>query len=380
VMVDITSHKRADGLLREHASLLDLTHDTVFVRDMTDVITYWNHGAEELYGWKKEEAVGQVSHHLMQTNFPLRLEQINEELLSTGRWEGELTHTKRDTTQVAVASRWSLQRDENGNPVAILETNNDITERRRAEEALQKAQAELAHVTRVTAMGELTSSIAHEVNQPLTAIVTNGNASLRWLAGEPLNLDEARESLERIIKEAHRASEVIARIRTLVKKSVPQKGRLDIAELIQDVVTLVQGELRRNRVILVAEVGTDIPHVHGDRVQLQQVLLNLLINGIEAMSTVTDRPRKLVISADRSETDNVLVAVKDSGVGIREQNRDQLFDAFFTTKAEGLGMGLSISRSIIEAHGGRLWAMANDGWGATFQFTLPTNHDVREGV
>src|SRR5262245_4759309 len=169
--------------LREQADLLDLTHDTVFVRDMRDVITYWNRGAAERYGWQKEAAVGQVSHDLLRTIFPAPLEEINAELLGTGRWEGELVHTKRAGTQVVVASRWSLQRDEQGNPVAILETNNDITERKRAEEALQKTQTELAHVARVTTLGELATSIAHEINQPLAAIVTNGSAGLRWLAG-----------------------------------------------------------------------------------------------------------------------------------------------------------------------------------------------------
>src|SRR4029077_15432058 len=167
--------------LRVQASLLNLTHDTVFVRDMNDLITYWNRGAEELYGWQREEAIGQVSHQFMQTIFPAPLEEINEELLRTGRWEGELTQTKREGRQVVVASRWSLQRDEQERPAAILETNNDITERKRAEESLNKAQAALAHVTRVMTMGELAASIAHEINQPLAAAVTNGSACTRWL-------------------------------------------------------------------------------------------------------------------------------------------------------------------------------------------------------
>src|SRR5499433_2690259 len=185
--------------LREQARLLDLTHDTIFVRDMNDVITYWNRGAEKLYGWTIEEAVGKVTHQLLQTIFPAPLERINEELLRTDRWEGELVHTKRDGTQVTVASRWSLQRDDHGRSGAILETNNDINERKQAEEARRAAQAELAHVGRVMTIGELTASIAHEVNQPLTGMVLNANASLRWLAGATPNLDEAREALSRII-------------------------------------------------------------------------------------------------------------------------------------------------------------------------------------
>ncbi len=217
--------KRGEEALRERAKLLDLTHDTVFVRDNNDVITFWNHGAEKLYGWTKNEAVGRVSHHLTQTIFPAPLEEINAELNSTGRWEGELIHTRRDGTQVVVASRWALQLDDKrGKPIAILETNNDITESKRAEEALHKAQAELAHVTRVATLGEMTASISHEVNQPLAAVVTNANACLRWLARQSPDLDEARTAVERIIRDGSRASEVIGRIRDLVKKSPPRAG------------------------------------------------------------------------------------------------------------------------------------------------------------
>jgi PAS domain S-box-containing protein len=365
--------ERAEEKLREQASLLDLTHDTVFVRDMNDIITYWNHGAEEQYGWTSKEAVGRVSHQLAQTIFPAPLEEINAELLRRGRWEGELIHRKRDGTQVVVASRWALQRDAQGQAVAVLETNNDITERKRTEEALHKAQAELAHVTRVMTMGELTSSIAHEVNQPLTAVVTNGNACLRWLATQPPNLDEARESVGRIIRDGHRASEVIGRVRASFRKATPEKARLDINGLIQDVVALVPSEMRRNHILLRTELMADLPPVLGDRIQLQQVLLNLIINSIEAMSAVTDRPRKLLIRSQRHEMDGVLVAVEDSGVGIEVQNLAQLFDGFFTTKPDGLGMGLSISRSIIEAHSERLWATASQPSGAVFQFTLPVD-------
>jgi PAS domain S-box-containing protein len=253
----------------------------------------------------------------------------------------------------------------------VLVSLMDITERKRAEVALQKAQEELAHITRVTAMGELTSSIAHEVNQPLTAVVTNGSACLRWLASEPPNLDEARESVGRIIREGHRASEVITRIRSLVKKSAPEKAELDINAVIEEVVALVHPEVLRKQVLLRTELASDLLPVLGDRVQLQQVLLNLSLNGIEAMSAVTNRPRILSIKSQRHDSDGVLVAVQDSGLGIEAQNFAQLFDAFFTTKPDGMGMGLSISRSIIEAHAGRLWVTANDGWGATFQFILP---------
>jgi PAS domain S-box-containing protein len=495
LQAEITERRRVEETLRQRADLLDLTHDTIFARDMRDVITYWNRGAEELYGWSWDEAVGRVCHELTQTIFPAPLEEINETLLRTDRWEGELIHAKRDGSKVVVASRWSLQRGEHGLPFAILETNNDITERRRAEEALrdseeqwkaafennptmyfmvdaagmtlsvnafgaeqlgytrdelvgrpvldifyeadrepvrmhvarcfdqlnqsmnwearkvrkdgrviyvretaravllknrpvilvacediterkqaeeelQKTQAELAHIARVTTMGELTSSIAHEVNQPLAAIVTNGNACLRWLSNNPPNVEEARQTVTRMVNDGHRASEVVGRIRAFFRKTAPEKVRVNINQLIEDVIAMVPAELRRNRVRVRTELANDLPRVAGDQIQLQQVLLNLIINAIEAMSTVSG-PRELLIKSRRYESGSVFVGVQDSGVGFDEQNAAQLFNAFFTTKPHGLGMGLSISRTTIEAYGGRLWATANDGGGATFQFTLP---------
>jgi signal transduction histidine kinase len=249
----------------------------------------------------------------------------------------------------------------------------DITERKRAEEALDKAQAELAHLTRMMTMGELAASIAHEVNQPLTAVITNANASMRWLAGQSPNLDEAREAISRIVRDGNRASEVIKRIRAMLKKTTPQKTDLDINEAIREIITLAQSEARRNKVSLTANLPAGLPPVLADRVQLQQVVLNLIINGIEAMRSVTDRPRLLLVRTQRDESGLVMVSVQDSGAGIDPQNIDRLFDAFYTTKAEGMGMGLSISRSIIEAHGGKLWAEAFSGHGATLRFTLPAN-------
>jgi two-component system, LuxR family, sensor kinase FixL len=373
LQTEIAERQRTEKMLREQANLLDLTHDTIFVRNINDVITYWNRGAEELYGWRREEAVGQITHRLLQTTFPAQIGEITTELFRSGRWEGELVHTKRDGTQITVASRWSLQRDEQGRPIAILETNNDITERRQAEEGLRKAQAELAHVTRVTTMGELASSIAHEVNQPLSAVVTNGNACLRWLASEPANIDESRECVRRIIRDGNRASEVIARIRALAKKSSPDKAPLNLNETIQEVLALTNNEARRNRVSLQTDLAAGLPPVRGDRVQLQQVIINLVMNGIEAMKGITGQPRELLIKSDRYESDKVFVAVQDTGIGLDQESLDWIFNAFYTTKPEGMGMGLSISRSIIEAHGGRLWARPNEGLGATFQFTLPTD-------
>jgi signal transduction histidine kinase len=245
-----------------------------------------------------------------------------------------------------------------------------LTERKRTEEALREAQAELAHVTRVMTMGELTALIAHEINQPLAAVVTNANACLRWLMGPIPNLDEAREALARITRDGNRASDVIGRIRALVKKSGTEKARLDLNEAIQEVVGLVQSEIQKSGVTLQMELADDLPQILGNRVQLQQVILNLVMNGIEAMDTVTDRPREILIRSCEHESDQLLIAVQDSGVGIDSQNLGKIFDAFYTTKPQGMGMGLAISRSIVENHGGRLWAVPNDSPGATFQFTL----------
>ena len=377
LQAEIVERKRGEEALRERANLLDLTHDTVFVRDIKDVITFWNRGAEKLYGWTKDEAVGQVSHHLTQTIFPALLEEITAELNSTGRWEGELIHTRRDGTQVVVASRWALQLDERGKPIAILETNNDIIEHKRAEEALHKAQAELAHVTRVATLGEMSASIAHEVNQPLAAVVTNANACLRWLARQSPDLDEARQAVGRIIKDGNRASEVIGRVRALVKKSPPQKDWLNINDTVLEVIALTRSEMHMNRVSLQTQLADNLPAVRADRIQLQQVILNLIINGIEAMNRSNEASRELRVSTERGGSSGVLIAVRDSGVGLNPENLEHLFDPFYTTKPDGMGMGLAISRSIIEAHGGRLWATLNAPRGAVFQFTLP--HDSEKG-
>jgi two-component system, LuxR family, sensor kinase FixL len=368
----VLRNQTANLMLRERARLLDLTHDTVFVRDMKDCITYWNRGAQELYGWNSEQAIGKVTHDLLKTVFPAPIEELSDELLRTGRWEGELVHTKRDGTPVTVASRWSLQRDKRERPIAVLETNNDVTERNRAQEDLHQAQAELAHVTRAMTLGELTASIAHEVNQPLAAIVTNGQAGLRWLNRDEPQLDEVRGAMEHMISDGMRASEVITRIRALMRKTDPQMVALNLNDIIHDVMTLVQREMLDHRVMLRLELAPVLPPVLADRVQVQQVMINLVINGIQAMEPVTNRPRELRIRSEH-DTDKVSVEVLDSGVGIPDGHADRLFNPFFTTKSNGMGMGLSICHSIIQAHGGQISAANNAEWGALFQFTLPVH-------
>ena len=247
----------------------------------------------------------------------------------------------------------------------------DVTERMVAEEALNRARSELAHVARVTTLSTLTASIAHEVNQPLSGIITNASTCLRMLDADPPNVEGARETAKRTIRDGNRASEVIMRLRALFDKKEFTLESLDLNEAMREVIALSLSELQRNRVVLQSELADDLPNVNGDRIQLQQVILNLLRNASDAMIDVHDRPRQLLIRTEREDGDRVRVSVRDAGVGFDAQSMNKLFDAFYTTKSEGMGIGLSVSRSIIERHHGRLWAEANDGPGATFTFLIP---------
>jgi PAS domain S-box-containing protein len=260
-----------------------------------------------------------------------------------------------------------------GDLVEFVGTSIDVTQRRRAEEARLDAQNQLAHVHRVTAMGQLAASIAHEVNQPIAATVTNAQAALRWLDRRPADLEEVRQALARIAKDGHRAAEVIDEIRALIKKAPPRKDRLEINGAIHEVIALTRGEAVKNGVSVQTELIDGLPLIEGDRVQLQQVILNLIINAFEAMSGISEGVRELLISTRKAEPDGVLVAVRDSGPGLAPATLERLFESFYTTKPGGLGLGLSICRSIIEAHGGRLWACANVPCGAIFQFTVPAH-------
>src|SRR5918993_1252599 len=316
-------HQGTIEVLREHANLLDLTHDTIFVRNHDDVITYWNRAAAELYGWRRER----------------------------------------------VASRWAVQRDGRGRPAAILETNNDITGQRTVEDGLHRARSELAHVTRVATLGELTASIAHEVNQPLAAVVTNGEACLRWLAREVPDLAQARSSVEHMIRNGQRASEVVRRLRALSRKTDPNYAAVSLVDVVNDVALLVGRELLAHRTTLAVNGPAEL-WVNGDRVQLQQVVMNLLMNGIQAMDGIHDRPRQLAVDLGATP-EGALLVVSDRGPGIDPETMAHLFDAFYTTKTDGMGMGLSISRSIVEAHGGRIWATNDEGTGARLHVSLP---------
>jgi len=253
----------------------------------------------------------------------------------------------------------------------LMEIKRRVEEsRNRAEEALRQAQADLAQVNRVTTMGELTASLAHEVNQPIAAAVTDANTCLRWLTRDQPDVEEAREAASRVVKDAVRASEIINRIRSLFKKGAPHRELVDVNEVIRGMIGLLRSEATRYSISMRAELSEDLPQIMGDRVQLQQVLMNLMINGIEAMKNV-DGPRKLAVRSQRAEDEQLMVTVSDTGAGLPPQQADQIFNAFFTTKPDGTGMGLRISRSIVESHGGRLWAADNSPRGASFHLTLP---------
>jgi PAS domain S-box-containing protein len=361
--------------LRQQADYLDLTHDSMFSRTMDNVITYWNRGAEEMYGWTADEAIGKNAQQLLETTFPIPRTAIDAVLVKTGRWEGELGHTTRDGKRLVVASRWSLQTDKGGRPVAFLETNNDVTERKKSQESLAQAQADLSRVNRIMLVGEMTASIAHEINQPLTGVISNAGTALRWLAAVPPDIDEARQYLQFVIKDGNRASAVITRIRGLVRKESHRTDQVAINDAVLEVLALANAELERNWIVVRTELSRNIPIVRADRVQLQQVILNLVANAIEAMSVVADRPRELTLVTASPDASRLLVEVRDTGPGLDPDNANAVFHSFYSTKPEGTGMGLSISRSIVEAHGGKIEGVPNEPYGTAFRFWVPLDGD-----
>jgi C4-dicarboxylate-specific signal transduction histidine kinase len=266
-----------------------------------------------------------------------------------------------------------------GDAVQFVGSSMDISASKRAEEALRQAQTDLAHVSRVTTMGELTASLAHEVNQPIAAVVTNANTCLRWLAAKPPNVEEARAAAMRIVNDGKRGAEIINRIRLPFKKGAPQRELVDVNEVIRDIIVLLRSEATRHSISVRTELAADLPEVVGDRVQLQQVMMNLIMNSIDAMRDV-DGTRELIIKSQRAENEQLLVSVSDTGVGLPPQKADQIFNAFFTTKTHGTGMGLRISRSIVETHGGLLWAADNSPRGASFYLTLPAKVDTHKNA
>jgi PAS domain S-box-containing protein len=376
---DIEDQKRAEhALQRSEAYLAEaqrLSKTASFGRKIASGEIFWSKETYRIMGF--DETVKPTLGLVLQRTHPddRKLVQLQVDRAIRGArdfdYEYRLLMPDGDIRHIHV--RAHRQVDESGEE-ELVGALMDVTAARQMQDALQTSQTALAHVTRVTALGEMSTSIAHEVNQPLAAIVTNGEASLRWLHRERPNIEEAVASIGEIIQDAHRAGEVIRRIRKFSKRAEPEMLQLDINEAVDEAVTLARHEASRHGAAIRLELASDLPPVRGDRIQLQQVIINLVVNGVQAMATIRDRARLLIVRTRRHEADEVLVAVEDAGVGIEPENTSRLFSAFYTTKPTGLGMGLSICRSIIEAHGGRIWASRNDGPGMTFQFTvLPYN-------
>ena len=376
----VTRATRAAQQAEHRARLLDLTHDAVVGFDLDRRITDWNVGAEKLYGWTAAEALGRIGPDLLEAKVPGPSDDvIAAALMQTGVWQGEAIHSTREAKRIVVDGRMVMERDESGEPVGVLGTTNDITDRKAAEEKLRNAEEALAHVTRLTTLGEVSASIAHEINQPLAAIVNNATASLVLLSDRQPDLEEVRAALQDVVNDAERASAIIERVRQMSRRVGPQQAPCRIREIVDDVVALAARTAALRAVAIDSEIPQDVPLVIGDFVQLEQVLLNLVVNAIDAMSDADPSHRRVEIRAVTDPDDghsSVTIRVADRGVGLNPEDMPRLFEAFHTTKPHGLGLGLAISRSIVEAHGGRLWAEPNHEKGAVFAFRLPAAQAV----
>jgi PAS domain S-box-containing protein len=378
IVRDVTDRKRSEEALRASEqrlqAIVDNTTAVIFIKDLELRYVLVNREYERLFDVRRDQIRGK-------TDFDIHAQDVAETLRANDREviEGggptqfeEIVPSAGSTRHYVVVK--FLLRDQVNKPYAVCGIATDITALKQAQEALRSREAELAHTTRVMTMGEITSSIAHEINQPLGSIVNYGNACLRLLKAGSADLTEIATALSAIVNDANRASAIIARIRALSKKAPPVMAALQVRELLADILPLVRHELTRRRIALKTVLPGDLSPILGDRIQLQQVLLNLVMNSIEAMKKVPEDQRQLFIEAQSHVSEDksfVLITVTDSGIGLKAEDLPKLFQTFYTTKAEGMGMGLAISRSIVEAHGGRLWATPNTDLGATFQFTLP---------
>ena len=361
---------------RAHLSeLFARVPDAVVMVDHDSRMTRVNPGFTKIFGYTAEEAIGQrIEDLITPDDLQEEVEGFMRRMVQTGEvFAAETVRRHKNGTRVPV-SLLCVPVSSNGSGNAGYVIYRDITESKRLQDEQRRyheIQLELAHANRIATLGQLSASIAHELNQPLTGIIMNCGTCLRMLTSDPLNLDGAREAVRRTIRDGNRAADVIARLRALFNKQEPASESVDLNEAIREVIALSLGEFQNSRVIVRTELADDLQCVTADRVQLQQVVLNLLRNALDAMNTVDDRPRDLLIRTEREEGDWVRLSVKDAGVGFDPQTMDKLFDAFYSTKNDGMGVGLSVSRSIIENHQGRLWAVLNDGPGATFSFSVP---------
>jgi PAS domain S-box-containing protein len=388
-MMDITERKQADEALRRsegylaEAQRLTLTGSWAWnAADRQSV--YWSQENYRLFGFDPEGGIPS-DEAFYERIHPGDRDRVRKEVFLESPNEG--SHFDVEFRIVLpggaikyVRSTGHPVRNQSGDLLEYVGTSIDVTERKRADEErerLRQAQLELAHVNRMTTMGELTASLAHEVNQPIAAAVTNANTCLRWLTRDQPDVEEARAAATRIVKDGKRAAEIVSRIRQLFKKGTSERELVDVNDIIREMIVLLRGETTRYKIVVGMELAADLPQVMADRVQLQQVLMNLMINGIEAMKDALVT-RDLDIRSQRMQNEQIVVSVSDSGVGLPPQQTEQIFNAFFTTKPHGTGMGLRISRSIIESHGGRLWAADNSPRGASFYFTLPTKAEAPE--
>ena len=375
-VIDLTASRERELESTRLAAIVSSSDDAIISKTLDGTILSWNAGATNIFGYEATDMIGQSIFRII----PPELYEEEKQILNRLR-QGERIHhyetarIAKDGRRVEISLTVSPLLNKYGKVIGASKVARDITTSREAEAELQRVRTELARVARVTTLGELTAAIAHEVNQPLTGVISSGNACLRWLAANPPNLEAARRSVERMIDDGNRAADVIRRIRDMVRKSPPRKDAFNINDTIMEVLALIRTELSRNDISPRAELSNDLPVVWGDRIQLQQVILNLVMNAIEAMSEVSPTQRKLLIASVKDGSNGVLVRIQDSGIGLDGESLDRLFEAFFTTKARGMGMGLAVSQTILQAHGGRLWATPNASHGATFQFTLPANNE-----
>ena len=362
-----TLEQRVQAETRERLQIWNVSEDLLVIADLDGTCLSVNPAWTVTLGWSEADLLGKSYEALMHPDDRQRSLAELEQLA-----KGEKTLRFENRLRAKDGSyRWiSWKAAPDGDHIYGM--GRDVTETKRAQEALNKAGAELARVSRITALSALTASIAHEVNQPLSGIITNASTCLRMLSGDAPNVEGARETARRALRDGNRAADVISRLRALFSKKEFTLEPLNINDLTREVAALSLVDLQRGHVVLQSEYATDVPMITGDRIQLQQVVLNLIRNAVDAMATVRDRPRQLLISTSRDAHDGVRVTVRDGGIGLEPESMNKLFDAFYTTKADGMGIGLAVSRSIIEKHHGRLWAEPNDGPGATFVFSIPS--------
>jgi PAS domain S-box-containing protein len=374
----ITERMRTDQALRESEArfrtFVDHAIDTFMLHNQDGIVLDVNRNACESLGYSRDELIGMTPFDFDADLNTVTWQRYGDRLKAGDIVTFESRHRRKDGTVFPVEIR-VREFCQDGGRRLFISLSRDITERKRAAEAFREKQVELTHASRVATMGQLTASVAHEVSQPIAATLTNAQAALRWLGSQPPNLEEVRQTLARIVNDTKRAGEVINQIRALIKKAPARKDSMDVNNTILDVIALTRSEVLRHGVSLQTDLATGLPLIKGVRVELQQVILNLILNAVEAMSCLNEGARELRISTNTDISNGVLFAVRDTGPGLDPTSEDRLFEAFYTTKPDGMGMGLSICRSIIETHGGRLWVTANEPRGAVFQFTLPPEQD-----